>query len=651
MNLLAVRAADAPLLLTFEDLEWSDPATMALIGNLARRVPVLGRICVACTWRQGYAPIAIAPPHLTLELQRLPRAGVLSLLARSPSGGCLSDHDRRQIAELSEGVPLLAVELARLCSSGHGLGNGDALLESLGPVLLPRLDALRSLKPLARAAALLGRRLEARTLAAVLEMDEAGLLPKLDALVELGFLRPAGGKARGYRLAQPLIGKVAYASLLKSRRRRLHQRAGEVLGSDPATAERRPDSVARHFAKAGDFAAAFTWWRKAGERAARASAVRKSVEYFREALNCRIEDAHAGSEEEEAEVSRLLAVQLVALKGNGAPEVVSALQHSIDLSPCGKQDPFDALWALHASYLVRGEIVRALQIGEDLMHCAGPGAPEHKRIRVHRVQGLANLLAGCLPEAFAHYRLALGLYDEARHSYLRFHYASDQGAISYAQIAWGEAIAAEYERSATHARMALDLSSRLRHPHTSAHVACVLGARAHALGDRTTAAAMAYAGRTLGERYEFPYWISWADLLLGWVEGERGSGAGADRIERALEAYQRTGACQALPFGQLLLAETLLAAGQPEAARAAALHGVQLAQHYGLRLYLTELLRVEAKARLAFRASAENANTRLRRRLGGAGPGRANIGGAGGMARAGALSDDRIVQESDTLMP
>jgi hypothetical protein len=135
---------------------------------------------------------------------------------------------------------------------------------------------------------------------------------------------------------------------------------------------------------------------------------------------------------------------------------------------------------------------------------------------------LTKLLAGHLHEAFEHYRQALAIYDPNGHGGIRFQYASDQGAIARAPLAWSEAIAGKTRSSFQNAKKAIGLASRLRHPHTTAHVTCVLAARAQTLGDLNTAAALAHAGKTLGEQFEFPYWSAWADLILG--VGERQAG-------------------------------------------------------------------------------------------------------------------------------
>src|SRR5690606_25985000 len=148
---------------------------------------------------------------------------------------------------------------------------------------------------------------------------------------------------------------------------------------------------------------------------------------------------------------------------------------------------------------------------------------------------------------------------------------------------------------------ALAPSSRLPHPHTSAHVLRVLAALAQTPGDQATASALAYAGRTIAERHEFPYWVAWADIILGWSQrqaGDLGYEEAIQQIENAIRAYRRTGAAQALPYALLLLADVALAYDRPHRALSAVTEGWQLAERYGLMLYASELLRIRAVAEL-----------------------------------------------------
>lgn len=621
LDWIRAQARHAPLALVFEDVHWADPAAIDLIARAGERLHELGRVLLVWTSRTS-DPRAIrtGAERTRLTLARLSAREIDELLAGSPSQRALTRSIRKQIAARSEGIPLFAEELARLCSTAPVTQNAvEMLLEpgSLNSVLYARLDSLGETKALAQAAAVIGRDFDASTLALLLQMDEARLAEALQHLVAGGILNraPRRGSWETFSFSHALIREAAYASVLKSRRRQLHGRVAEIMAHDADEAARQwPEIVAGHFAAAGDGRSALHWWHEAAKRAAEISATRAAVEHLRRALAAIRQHPGACTAGQEVEIRRLLGVQMAALSGNAAPQVIQILERCLELSRrnSGGDGDFDTLWTLHSCYLVRGDIKRALAIGARLISSVETDAREERRLRAHRMQGLAELLGGHLEEAFAHYGLVLDLYDERRHAVLRFQHASDQGALAHAQLAWGETIAGRTESSDRNAAAALALAGRLQHPHTSAHVMCVLAARAQTLADARLASVLAFAGKTLGERHEFPYWSAWADFILGWTEGCR-QPDGIGLIQRAIHAYRRTGASQALPYALLLLSETALAADRPEQALAAAEEGSRVAERHGLALFASELLRVRAMAHMRMGSRLSSASALLER--------------------------------------
>ncbi len=534
------------------------------------------------------------------RLARLSRADIEKLIDQSPHGATLPPAVRQEIVDRADGVPLFATELARLyATSDAECSTIDMLLRpgALNAALFARLHELGPLRPLAQVAAILGRDCDVNLLAIILRMSCAQLMPGLAGLRAVEFLRASEDRAT-FHFSHGLLRDAAYASIAIARRRDLHRQVAEAMAELEADDHRySPAVIAEHFTAAGDPRAAFKWWHKAGQRAAELSHPRQAVDHLQRALEARARDPDIGSIPEEVEIRRLLGMQYAILKGNGAPDVIDALQRCLDLSNQLPRSPsdFDTLWVLHSCYLVRGDISRALDIGERLIAMVDRDGSEERRMRAHRMQGLAKLLAGRLDDAFAHYHVVLGLYDEKRHADLRFEHASDQGALAYAHLAWGSAIASRAEASEDYANAALMLAGRLQHPHTSAHVICVLAARAQTLGERQTASALAFAGKALSERHGFPYWVAWADLIIGWAQ----SGPlqnGIAMIERAIKAYRRTGAAQAIPYAYLLLGDAALGSRAPRRALLAFDEGWTLAKRQGLALYGSELLRMRAVA-------------------------------------------------------
>jgi predicted ATPase len=432
-------------------------------------------------------------------------------------------------------------------------------------------------------------------------MDRTQLADGLADLVDKGLFewRPSGRRINIYRFSHALLRDAAYASILEFRRRDLHKGIAEILSQEPTReAEQSPEILAGHFTAANDQKGAFIWWSKAGWRAVRLSAPHRAIAYFRQALASLERDPAAGTAAEVAEVLRALGVQLAAVHGNAARDVIETFERCFDLSR-NLPGPvaFDAMWMLHSCHVARGDVAKAISIGDRLIATVERDGSEDQSMRAHFMQGLAKLLGGQLEEAFTHHRIVLGIYDETRHADLRFQHASDQGALVHAHLAWGEAIALAPDSSERHAELALELASRLQHPQTSAQVICVLAARAQTLGDRQNASALAFAGKALSERYEFPYWVAWADIILGWAQADRAKN-GLAAIDRAIKAYLRTGAAQAIPYAMLLYGDAALELGLPRKALSAFYEGWQALQQHGLALYAAELLRMRARAEI-----------------------------------------------------
>ena len=78
---------------------------------------------------------------------------------------------------------------------------------------------------------------------------------------------------------------MAYASLLKSRRRELHLAIAKAIGEHfPAVNEQQPELVARHFSEAGENELALGAWQRAAESAASHGALAEAERNYRYAL-------------------------------------------------------------------------------------------------------------------------------------------------------------------------------------------------------------------------------------------------------------------------------------------------------------------------------------------------------------------------------
>ena len=237
LQLVGALARRAPLALVVDDAHWAEPALLDLLVDLVARLRDAPLLVV---W--------VARPELlerrpaggaTLTLRPLSAAASDSLLA-TLGGGRLPSAAQRQVAEAAGGNPLFLEQLVAYVDERRA---ADALPPALQALLAARLDRLDATE---RAALALGAVAGDTFTAASVHALATGIT-RVDAaracerLVERDLL--VRGPRRGtLRFRHTLIRDVAYASLAKSARARLHERHADwlaELGDELAEADAR----------------------------------------------------------------------------------------------------------------------------------------------------------------------------------------------------------------------------------------------------------------------------------------------------------------------------------------------------------------------------------------------------------------------------
>jgi predicted ATPase len=141
-------------------------------------------------------------------------------------------------------------------------------------------------KDVAQIGATIGREFSYALVATVAALPEKGLKAALAQLVhaELIFQRGAPPDAT-FVFKHALVQEAAYASLVRSRRQRLHgaiARALEQGFADIVTTE--PETLAHHFTEAGFTEPAIGYWLKAGQRASERSAYPEALRHLERGL-------------------------------------------------------------------------------------------------------------------------------------------------------------------------------------------------------------------------------------------------------------------------------------------------------------------------------------------------------------------------------
>ena len=208
-------AAEAPLLVLADDLQWLDPSSRAAVGFLARRARRLGIGVVAVWSLRGEAPEEW-PGVETMALSELDREDALTLARQ----GGLAESVAAALVDAVGGNPLALVQAPAQLSPAQRTGR--ALLpdpvpagERLQRALAGRVSEL----PAPTREALL---LAAAGAPAALVADHLG--PAEDAgLVELG-----GGRT-GVAFSHPLVRAAVYHGAPPSARREAHERIAAAV--------------------------------------------------------------------------------------------------------------------------------------------------------------------------------------------------------------------------------------------------------------------------------------------------------------------------------------------------------------------------------------------------------------------------------------
>jgi DNA-binding CsgD family transcriptional regulator len=231
LSVLELLAAEGPLLLALDDLQWLDPSSADALRFAVRRVG--GPVGVLASLRPQPADplggrLALRDPgrERRLALAPLASAEIERLVGHGGEEGAAPGRVR-QIVEVAAGNPFIALELARAVDAGAVEAGGAALPRSLQEIVDARLGRLG---PDAREAVLLASML---TRPDVPTVQEA--LAGRDAGELLGEAEAAGIVAlHGADIAfsHPLLATGAYSSVPAPERRAAHRRIATVTGGE-----------------------------------------------------------------------------------------------------------------------------------------------------------------------------------------------------------------------------------------------------------------------------------------------------------------------------------------------------------------------------------------------------------------------------------
>ncbi len=393
-------AQHRPVVILYEDLQWSDPLTIEFLGAAMERAPI-SRVLVLATFRPEFEPPWLARSHLKhLQLSRLSRRQSRSLVRSITTGHPLPDDVIDRILDRADGVPLFLEELTRSVAEAETNRERDgedvsalAIPTTLHDSLMARLDRLSAAKAVAQTAAVIGREFRFDLLAAVSELDEETLRHGLDRLIDSDLVLHRGvARDVSYVFRHALLQDAAYGSLLKARRRELHERIARWLeGAGDGAAE----VTARHFEEAGLPLDAALHYLRAGENSLIEG--REGAGYLQRGAGV-LASAAPGEDRDllAMRIQNTLAHTLGELVGWSAPGAMAAAEQAAALAgSCPEGDEsFDAIQNLAAAIIVGGRIREAEPWIAQLMERAERSRKVSDRFSATSLRGFAAVWSG-----------------------------------------------------------------------------------------------------------------------------------------------------------------------------------------------------------------------------------------------------------------
>jgi tetratricopeptide (TPR) repeat protein len=449
-------------------------------------------------------------------------------------------------------------------------------------------------------------------ISALAGIEEEMLQSGLGQLVvgELLYQRGRPPRSR-YLFKHALIQDAAYQSLLKRTRQQYHQRVANLLEDRfPEVASTQPELVAHHYTQANCPAQAIAYWHKAGAAAASKSANVEAIAQFRRGLELveALSDMRERAERE-LDLQMALGPALIATKINSHPDVGRAYGRARELcQQLGDYSrEFTALRGLQLYHVSRAEMDKSQYFAEEALSVAERLDDAARLVGARIALGVTLLWQGKLDPALVHFGRGLEMFDPN----MQFpdwpgSHPGVQCQFQPMLISW---MLGYPDRSLDEARVSARSAETIEHPFTLAQTLCFV-ALAH-IFRRERSAAADYAGRALRicEEQRIVHYHAMALCENGWaLAASDESEKGLAQIAEGIDSYG-LGVFQHLLL--VLQADAQLAIGQPEAALASIVAGLQAVEKMGGSPFEAELHRLEGEAFLAGAGTVSEAETAI----------------------------------------
>ncbi len=614
-----------PLVLVTEDLHWSDPATIQLMDYIARRRGH-GRLMWIATFRLAEViaydhPLKAVRNELRLHglceeivLDPFSEEEVAAYIAQRAPSLAATESDVRALHQRTDGLPLFVAQLVGELAERKSLDRADvsaatllarmAIPENLAAIIDHYVARLTSeQRAVLEAAAVCGIEFRVDTVATVLEQDAASVAAICDALARAHRWLATSGEHLieaanpSYRFRHGLFQQGLYERIAPRVRTQLHRRVGAALERDRAAGIAVVTTeLVMHFERGAEPSAALRHCVHAAESLLHLSP--GEVMRLTERGLAFVDRVERNPERDALELSlwTLRGVAAEQLLGMGSEEAKAALQRAYELLDDVPQHPARGplLFRLGFMLCLRAEYADALALAERAEALAQNAGDPALLIAACAVQAEVQFLRGNPGSARQWLERGLAasdaLADAAEGTFI-----ADPRATLLAQLGIQLLHLGLIERARACLKEARARARQRRQAIAEAVAIWFEGLVEVRLGNTERVAVLADEMRAIADEFAFVQGHAGSKWMRGWVQARSGDPHGGFRLIR--EAYEddlrlglRAGGSEVLGYA----AEALMRAGDWRAAQGQLDEAFEIVDSFGERVYLPQLLLIEA---------------------------------------------------------
>jgi len=605
-HLLLRESQGQPVLVVFEDLQWIDAETQALLDGLVESLPT-ARVLLLVNYRLEYQHGWGRKTYYSqLRLDALPPESAGELLTALLGDDPGLEPLKRLLVR--RGNPLFIEESIRTLvetgaltreRGGYRLTRPIQAIEvpaTVQVILAARIDRLPADdKQLLQTASVIGKDVPLVLLHAVAESAEDAVHRGLTHLQAAEFLYETRlFPDPEYTFKHALTHEVTYGTLLQERRKALHGRiVGAIERCYPDRLTEHVERLAHHAVRGELWEKAVTYLRQAGAKAMARSANREAVTCFEQALTAL---GHLPETRETLEQAIDLRFGLrTALFPLGEFErIFDCLREAEGLArTLDDQRRLGQLSVYMCHNLwITGHPTEALGFGQSAQAIAESLGDVPLQVTGNLYLGAAYLWTGDYPRA-EELLLKAVQWLEGDWSQERFGLAGFPAVMARYHLTWIFADEGKFKEGIAHGQEGIRLAEALDHPYSLAFACSGLAHLQITRGELSHAVRLLERARALAREWNLTYFSAGSTGGLGYAYALSGRIAeGIPLLEQALSAMETMGYGVHQARFLVYLGEACVLAGRLEDALAFAGRALTLARERGQRGYEARALRL-----------------------------------------------------------